>query len=195
MDDSKITFINHGAFGAVLRPALEVAQKWRDYCEKEPVSFIDRELIPHLVYVIRRLAKFVDCDPCDLVLVPNVTTAMNCVLQSLAKTMNASDNIMFFNVIYGATKKMLQYIKELVGVGLDEIKLSFPIHSPQQIIDTFVASLKPNTKLVVIDHISSNYGIILPAQELVEICHKRSILVLVDGAHAMGALPISLRWG
>ena len=32
---------------------------------------------------------------------PNVTTGMNCVLQSLARTMNADDNIMFFNVTYG----------------------------------------------------------------------------------------------
>lgn len=67
--------------------------------------------------MIRRLAEFVgngvvvmvtllqlvilDCDACDLVLVPNVTTAMNCVLQSLAKTMSATDNIVFFNVTYG----------------------------------------------------------------------------------------------
>ena len=42
-----------------------------------------------------------DCDPRDLVLVPNVTTAMNCVLQSLAKTMNADGSIMFFNITYG----------------------------------------------------------------------------------------------
>lgn len=69
-----------------------------------------------MVYVIRRMAEFVgninqsscndiivllDCDPCDLVLVPNVTTAMNCVLQSLAKTMSVGDVITFFNITYG----------------------------------------------------------------------------------------------
>ena len=47
------------------------------------------------------MVYYLDCNPCDLVLVPNVTTAMNCVLQSLAKTMNASDNIMYFNITYG----------------------------------------------------------------------------------------------
>ncbi|XP_065883600.1 uncharacterized protein [Dysidea avara] len=189
----KITFLNHGAFGCTLRSAMDVAQKWREYCETEPVSFIDRELIPHLVYVSRRLAEFVDCDPCDLVLVPNVTTAMNCILQSLARTMTSDDVILFFNVTYGATKKMLQYIKDLVGIQLDEVKLSFPISSAQQILEMFAACLKPNTKLVIIDHVSSNYGIILPVKELVEICHERGVLVLVDGAHALGILPISMR--
>ena len=33
----------------------------------------------------------------------------------------------------GATKKMLQYIKDLVGIQLDEVKLSFPISSAQQV--------------------------------------------------------------
>ena len=35
--------------------------------------------------------------------------------------------------LIGATKKLLQYIKDLVGVNLVEVKLSFPIHSPQQV--------------------------------------------------------------
>ena len=33
----------------------------------------------------------------------------------------------------GATKQLLQYIKESVGISLDEIKLSFPIYSPQKV--------------------------------------------------------------
>ena len=33
----------------------------------------------------------------------------------------------------GATKKLLQYVNELVDVRLDEVKLSFPIQSPQQV--------------------------------------------------------------
>ena len=29
------------------------------YCEQQPLRFLDRELLPHLVWVIRRLAKFI----------------------------------------------------------------------------------------------------------------------------------------
>ena len=57
--------------------------------------------VTHEAWWHTEIAVSLDCDPCDVVLVPNVTTAMNCVLQSLAKTMNASDNIMFFNITYG----------------------------------------------------------------------------------------------
>ena len=67
--------------------------------------------------------------------------------------MTPDDVILFFNVIYGAcgdvltwfilkiegaTKKMLQYVKELAGVQLDEVKLTFPISSTQQVSEQLV---------------------------------------------------------
>lgn len=42
------TFLNHGAFGGVLKEAMETAQKWQIYTERQPLRFFDRELIPHL---------------------------------------------------------------------------------------------------------------------------------------------------
>ena len=53
------TFLNHGAFGGVLKPALEASQIWQRHIEKQPLRFFDRELLPHLAYVTRRLAKFI----------------------------------------------------------------------------------------------------------------------------------------
>ena len=40
---------------------------------------------------------------------------------------------MIHTLFEGATKKMLQYVKDLVGIQLDEVKLSFPIGSAQQV--------------------------------------------------------------
>ncbi len=53
------TFLNHGAFGGVLSSGLRCAQKWQTYIETQPLKFFDRELLPHLVYVTRRMAKFI----------------------------------------------------------------------------------------------------------------------------------------
>lgn len=36
------TFLSHGAFGAVLRPVYDHAQRWRDACEEQPLRFLDR---------------------------------------------------------------------------------------------------------------------------------------------------------
>jgi hypothetical protein len=63
IDFSSWTFINHGAFGAPSAAAMAAAEQWRERCEAQPLRFIDRELLPALVRVIRELALFVNCSP------------------------------------------------------------------------------------------------------------------------------------
>lgn len=57
-----MVFLNHGAFGAALKEGLQSATVWREYCEQQPLRFMDREALPQLAHVIRRMAAFV-CKP------------------------------------------------------------------------------------------------------------------------------------
>ena len=52
-------------------------------------------------------------------------------------------------------------------------------------VDTLENLLSERTKIVAISHISNVLGLINPVQELVAICHKKGIPVLVDGAQAV----------
>ncbi|XP_041348753.1 L-cysteine desulfhydrase-like [Gigantopelta aegis] len=186
------TFLNHGAFGAVLRPALEDAQKWQVYTEKQPLRFYDRELLPHLVYVTRRLANFVDCDPCDIVLVSNATTGINAVLKSLK--FSSGDVIFTLSVTYGAVKKLLKQVCTETGAVVKEATVTFPLSGPDQLTKLVREELEPNvTKLAVFDHIPSNTPFILPLKEIIDICHEKNIPVLVDGAHALGSISLRLK--
>jgi selenocysteine lyase/cysteine desulfurase len=47
--------------------------------------------------------------------------------------------------------------------------------------------------LAVIDHISSVPALIMPVKELVELFHSYKIAVVIDGAHAVGQIPIDLK--
>ncbi|GCC28189.1 hypothetical protein chiPu_0006617 [Chiloscyllium punctatum] len=184
------TFINHGAFGSTLKDALNVAQKWQVYIEQQPLRFYDRELFPHLVFVTKRLAEFVDCSPTDLVLIPNVTMAMNCVIKS--QVLKQGDTVFMLNVTYGAVKKLLKQVCDERGVALQEESLEFPLFGPNQIITKLKESLQPGTKLAVFDHIPSNASFINPLPEIIDICHQRGTKVLIDGAHTLGIMDLKL---
>ncbi|KAJ8314776.1 hypothetical protein KUTeg_006926 [Tegillarca granosa] len=174
MLEEDCTFINHGAFGGVLKDALDIAQKWQRYIERQPLRFFDRELLPHLVYVTRRLSKFIGCDAQDVVLVTNATTAINTVVRS-------------------AVKKLLRQVCTETGTVLQEEKVEFPVTGKQQIISLVKSTLKSGTKLAVFDHIPSNSPLILPIKEIIQVCHERNVPVLIDGAHALGSVPLNLR--
>lgn len=113
LDLDNWTFLNHGAFGCVLKEALEAAFKWQCYAERQPVRFVDREMLPHLVHVNRRLAKFVGCDSCDIVLLPNATFAINTVIKSIA--WRPGDTVYFLNTCYYTVKKLFRHISSEHG--------------------------------------------------------------------------------
>ena len=48
------------------------------------------------------------------------------------------------------------------------------------------------TRLVIVDHVTAQTAIVMPVAEIAAVCHKRGIAVLVDGAHAPGALVVDI---
>lgn len=113
LDLDNWTFLNHGAFGCALKDALETAYKWQCYIEKQPVRFIDREMLPLLAHVNRRLAKFVGSDPRDIVLLPNATAAINTVIKSI--DWHPGDTVYFLNTCYYTVKKLFRHLRNEYG--------------------------------------------------------------------------------
>ena len=113
LDLDNWTFLNHGAFGCVLKEALEAAFKWQCYVERQPVRFVDREMLPLLAHVNRRLAKFVGSEPTDIVLLPNATAAINTVIKSIE--WRPGDTVYFLNTCYYTVKKLFRHISSEHG--------------------------------------------------------------------------------
>jgi isopenicillin-N epimerase len=42
VDLDEFTFVNHGAFGATMRCVLQEVRCWQEYCELQPLRFMDR---------------------------------------------------------------------------------------------------------------------------------------------------------
>jgi selenocysteine lyase/cysteine desulfurase len=190
LDDSW-TFINHGAFGAALKQALTAATAWQVYCERQPLRFLDRDLLPLLVLTTRRLAKFIDAAPRDVVLVPNVTTGVNAVVQSVCRQYSAQDTVLIFGTAYSAVRKCVQQVASETGFSVQELSLSFPLHSSSQIMEVLEAGLRDcsSVRLLVTDHISSNYGLVFPVTDIVTLCHSRLVAMATDTADTRCPCP------
>ncbi len=186
-----MTFLNHGSFGACPKQVLEFQQKLRSQLEHEPLRFFGREWEPLLDDARIKLAAFVGADVQDLVFVPNATTGVNSVLRSL--TFSPEDEILTTNHEYNACRNALDFIASRTGARVVVAKIPFPIDSPQQVIAAVIERVSPKTRLALLDHVTSQTGLIFPIQELVRELQQRGVDTLVDGAHAPGMISLDLR--
>jgi len=189
--DPGVTFLNHGSFGACPKAVLAAQQSLRSQMEQEPLRFFGREWEPLIDNARSQLAEFVGADIQDLVFVNNATTGVNSVLRSLS--FSAEDEILTTNHEYNACRNALDFIASRTGARIVIANIPFPIDSPQQIIAAVIERVSPKTRLALLDHITSQTGLIFPIQQLVKELQQLGVDTLVDGAHAPGMIALNLR--
>lgn len=180
--DSDI-FINHGAFGGAIKPLHELAAAWRNRLEKNPLDFFDHELLPVVAHSVRVMATHLRCPATELIPLPNVTTGLNSIFNSL--TLEPNDHIICFSLTYGATKTMLRHLAARTGAKLIIIDLPLPIASSDTIVTALQAHLSHKTKLVVLDQVTSNTALALPVHKLGRLAKEAGATVVVDAAHVL----------
>ncbi|KAG5188659.1 pyridoxal phosphate-dependent transferase [Tribonema minus] len=200
MLDPDWCFVNHGAFGASLRELDCECNMWRTHLERQPLRFIDRQLLPHLADSVRALAAHMRAPAADVALLLNATAGLNAVIRSAAdaahrcgdatftsyngRTGGGSDSagsgggggeILLLSTAYGSVKTMA---RELWGAGaVREARIRFPIASEDEVVAAVAAALTPRTRLAVFDHVTSATAVTLPVRRLTALCHERGVQV------------------
>ena len=78
-----------------------------------------------------------------------------------------------------------------LGVICNETTIVFPATN-EEILSKIQNTLESGTKLAVFGHIPSNYPVVMPVKDITRLCHMKGVPVLIDGAHALGSLPLNL---
>ena len=189
--DPAITFLNHGSFGARLRDVKAKQDELRLRMEREPVRFLVREIEPLLDEARNSIAAFVGAEPAGLVFVPNATAGVNAVLRSL--DLDKHDELLVTTHEYNASRNALEYVAQVASAKVVAVDVPFPIDSPDTVLQRVLACVTSRTKLLLVDHITSQTGLVFPLQRLVAELNARGIDTLVDGAHGPGMVPLDLR--
>ncbi len=188
--NEKVAFLNHGSFGACPIPVLEYQQTLRVEMERDPIQFMLHRL-PELLAVVRKdFAAFLHAAPEDLVFTGNATNGVNAVLRSLV--FHHGEEILTTNHVYGACKNTLDYVCARSGAKCVVAEVPFPLVSEQQVVDAILARVTSQTRLALIDHVTSATGLVFPIKEIVAKLKKLGVETLIDGAHAVGMVDVDL---
>lgn len=188
--DPAITYLNHGSFGAAPKVVLAKQNELRAQLESEPVRFMVRELEPLLDEARAVLAEFVGADTESIAFVPNATAGVNAVLRSL--DLDRHDELLVSSHEYNASRNALDYVAGLVGAKVVAVDVPFPIESSDEVFDRIMERVTERTRLFLVDHVTSQTGLIFPIARLIDALKQRGVDTLVDGAHAPGMFPLNL---
>jgi isopenicillin-N epimerase len=186
-----IHYLNHGSYGATPLPLLEYQQELRQQLENQPIHFFSRALETLLDDARESLGSFIGVPSPDLVFLPNATWGVNTVLRSLPWV--AGEEILLTNHTYNACSNAVHFLQESYGVIVKEAVIPFPLASARQIREAILEQITPQTKLALLDHVTSSTALIFPLDTLITELHQRGVDTLVDGAHAPGFLTLDIR--
>ncbi len=189
--DPEIIFLNHGVYGACPRKVLEHQNEWRLRMERQPVEFLTRELEGHLDKARAAMAEFVGADADDLVFVSNSTAGVNTVLRSLV--FQPGDELLVTDFAYNACRNALDFVAECTGARVVVAKIPFPFRNADEVIAPILERVTPRTRFAMVDHVTSQTGVVMPIERIVAELKQRGVDTLVDGAHAVGMVPLDLK--
>jgi cysteine desulfurase/selenocysteine lyase len=124
-------------------------------------------------------------DPLRVVFTPNVTYALNLVIEGLLRP---GDRVVTSSMEHNSVMRPLRALEQK-GIQLQIVQCG-----PDGGLDleSFKAAILPGTRLVVTTHASNVTGTLFPITEIAELAHEKSALFLVDAAQTAGVLPIDL---
>jgi isopenicillin-N epimerase len=188
--DPGVSYLNHGSFGAVPVGVQRAQQRLRDEIEANPHKFYTQGMIDRIVHTRRHVAAFLGADPDGSALMPNTTTAVSLVLQSVR--LQPGDEVLLSDHGYGSVA--LAARRQCRRAGATARTVALPLGATDaEVVARVRAALRPGkTRLLIIDQIASATAAVFPVREIVAAARHHDIPVLVDAAHVPGMLPVDV---
>jgi cysteine desulfurase family protein len=138
----------------------------------------------------KRMTKFFGGDedaPDRLVFGYNVTDALNLIIPGLV---SAGDHIITTNLEHNSVLRPVNHLvrdhgAEATFVPFDSVGFIDP--------GEIARAMRPNTRLVIVNHGSNVLGTVQPIEEIGAICREYGVTFVVDTAQTAGVVPINMR--
>ena len=186
----KITYLNHGSYGACPIPVFNDYQKWQKKLEAQPVQFFTDQLWKYLKGTRQSIGRYINCAGNDLILFPNPTTAVNNIFENL--NLVKGDEVLMTQHEYGALIRAWGNASKKYGFKIVKKEVSLPLKTKVEFLNQFLSAINNKTKVIFISQITSQTALIFPVSEICKHAKKLGITTIVDGAHVPGHINLDL---
>lgn len=135
----------------------------------------------------KRLGLFINCSAEEIALTANVTEGLNIASWSLP--LNSGDEVIITTEEHAGNAVQWMNIAKQKGIKLKVLDLS---GTDEEIVTNLKQLIQARTKVISVPHVSCASGRILPVNIISQLARESGIYSLIDGAHGLGMLPLSM---
>ncbi len=136
-----------------------------------------------------QVARILNAEPGEIALTENTGEGIGIICHGF--NWQPGDEVIITNHEHISVHFLLRHLSNRYGITVRVADLGMGGGRPA---DEAIAELMTSrTRLIVISHVSFMTGAILDVQAVTLLAHRANILVLVDGAQAVGAIPLDVK--
>ena len=185
----KVAYFQTGTYGPTLASVLKVIRESMQYeatngpARPETKNVMADQEESARIY----LAKLLSVEPDELGIGTNTTRSMQQVIRSI--DWRSKDKFVTTSLEHVSTADASKALMEECSVNVEIVNGD---HHDADLLEALDGALTDNTKLMLISHVASPNGRILPVREAASLAHQKDIPVLLDAAQSIGQFPIEV---
>ena len=192
-------FFNPGTVGAMPRVVVDKMTEHLRYIGEHVADWAYKddnkeEFISgynNLMGIRTKVAALIHADAAEIAMTDNVTNGMSYIANGL--TLQPGDEILTTNQEHSGGQSGFLLKEKRYGTVFKTVAIPKPAKNSQEVYDVIVKAITPKTKVLMVSHMISGSGAILPVKELCAEARRRGIFTLLDGAQTIGQIAIDVR--
>jgi len=181
-----------GPAGGLIRKAIDGGLALMPELKKDYPGLANWLGIEHLR---EKVARVLGCGRDEVLFTKNTTDAIRMVLSSLRLT--SEDEILTSDLEHDSTLYNCAWACSQWKTRIEQVTLSDIVGTSDfgsEATRRVEKKINKRTRIVILSHIAYGSGVVLPVGTIAQACRARnpSTLILVDGAHSLGLVPLSM---
>jgi selenocysteine lyase/cysteine desulfurase len=185
--DRTVINLNNGHVSPAPRTVQEAMRRYLDYSNMGPYHTMIQQLEKHIETVRRMVADAAGVDPEEIALTRNSSESLE--IAQLGTPLKAGDEVLTTTQDYPRMLTTFATRARREGIKVKTIQFPVPVTSMDDLYNRFEQGITPQTKLILLCHITNRTGQIFPVRRICDMAQARGITTIVDGAHAFSQFP------
>jgi isopenicillin-N epimerase len=191
INDSVIN-LEAGYWGVMPVPVHEAYLRHVDRVNRDNSYYARTAYGADLAAVRGRVAAFLGVGIDEIAFTRSATESLQCLIGGYNR-LKPGDAVLYADLDYPAMQDAMRWLKERRGARVVRIDLPAPA-TRENVTAAYADALErdPGIRLVLLTHVSNKTGLVIPVAEIAALARQRGADAIVDAAHSIGQLNITV---